>query len=224
MIEQLTICLFKSKLATILRLVAILSVASAAWSESPSKPWEYSAFIDGYLVPGDVSYANPNFMADRKKLHLEARYNYEALQTGSLWIGYNYKHEFGAKKVLKLNLTPMVSGVFGKLSGVAPGCELTLAYKEKLELEFSNEYVFASSRANSFYYAWPQLNYYPVHWLKVGAVAQQTQLYQTKVDVQRGFLVGLIRESGKRTTSFTAYVFNPGVTTPTVVLEAAVEF
>jgi hypothetical protein len=41
--------------------------------------------------------------------------------------------------------------------------------------------------------------------LKGGAVAQHTQAYETKVDVQRGFLIGISHESSKthRTTSFT---------------------
>jgi hypothetical protein len=207
--------LFKPKCTTLLRLAALLAVTTASYSQSPPKSWDYSLTVDGFIVPDDVSYANPTFTADHKRLHLEARYNYENLRTGSLWIGYN----FSTGKNLTLNLTPMVGGVFGRTAGVAPGGEFSLAYK-KFELSFSNEYVFAfSRRSDSFYYAWPQLTYSPFEWLKVGGVAQSTKAYQTKLDVQRGFLVGAARKN----TSFTTYIFNPGVST-TVVLEASIKF
>jgi hypothetical protein len=44
------------------------------------------------------------FHRRRGWLHLEARYNYEALETGSVWAGY----DFNAGKKLVLDLTPMV--------------------------------------------------------------------------------------------------------------------
>ncbi len=57
-----------------------------------------------------------------------------------------------------------------------------------------NEYVFdLNHRTNNFYFAWPQLSYSVLDWLKVGAVAQQTQTYQTSLDIQRGFLVTFTR-------------------------------
>jgi hypothetical protein len=48
---------------------------------------------------------SPDFSADRGRLHLESRYNNEALETGSLWAGYN----FNAGKKLVLNVTPVAS-------------------------------------------------------------------------------------------------------------------
>src|SRR5262249_38125515 len=119
---------------------------------------------------------------------------------------------------LTLSLTPIVGGVFGSTNGIAPGCEMTLAYK-KLELYFTNEYVFTRHRSDWFYYAWPQLSYAVFDWLKVGAAAQHTKAYQTEFDLQRGFLVGVSHKK----TNFTTYVFNPGFDT-TVVLEAGINF
>jgi hypothetical protein len=207
--------LVKPKCTTLLRLAALLSITTATYSQSLPKSWDYSLTVDGYIVPEDVSYVNPTFIADRDWLHLEARYNYEGIRTGSLWTGYN----FSAGKNLALKVTPMIGGVFGTIAGVAPGCEFSLTYK-KLELAFTNEYVFAfSNHSDSFYYAWPQLTYSPFDWLKVGGAAQHTKAYHTQVDVQRGFLIGVAHKK----TSFTTYVFNPDVST-TVVLEAAIEF
>jgi hypothetical protein len=60
--------------------------------------------------------------ADRGWLHLETRYNYENLETGSAWVGYNFS---GGEK-LKWEFTPMLGGVFGNTTGVAPGYEFRL--------------------------------------------------------------------------------------------------
>jgi hypothetical protein len=69
---------------------------------------------------------DPIFTADRnERLHLEARYNYENLETGSLWMGY----DFSVGHKLVLNATPMLGGVFGRSAGIAPGYEISLTYK-----------------------------------------------------------------------------------------------
>ena len=58
--------------------------------ETAEDEWECSLSISTYLVENGRDYANPNLVADRDWLHLEARYNYEAIKTGSLWLGYNF--------------------------------------------------------------------------------------------------------------------------------------
>jgi hypothetical protein len=174
-------------------------------------PWEISLTVDGYLLPDEGDYASPVISAHRKWLHLEARYNYEDLRTGSLWAGYN----FSAGEKLVLSVTPMIGGVFGRITGIAPGCEASLSYK-KVELSISNEYVFdTTDKSKNFYYSWPQLTYSANDWLRVGLAAQRTKAFQTTLDVQRGFLVGLSHKQAE----FTAYVFNVGWTDPSVVLE-----
>ena len=110
---------------------------SAASPETAGRQWSFSFTADGYVVPQDQSYISPTFTADHQWLHLEARYNYEDLETGSLWVGYN----FSAGHKLMLNVTPMIGGVFGKTTGVAPGDEVSLSFK-KLELSSQGEYVF----------------------------------------------------------------------------------
>src|SRR5215470_2039731 len=120
---------------TVLVFVLSLAIQSAAQPTAPrerqataNEPWTFSIITDGYIVPDDVSYANPTFTADHNWLHLEARYNYENLRTGSLWAGYN----FTAGKNLVFHATPMIGGVFGRTNGIAPGCLASLTYK-KLE-------------------------------------------------------------------------------------------
>ncbi len=188
----------------------------AAAPAAAKDPWAYNLTVDGYIVPDDQSYVDPVFTADRNWLHLEARYNYENLRTGSLWVGYN----FSAGKKLLLEVTPMIGGVFGRTNGIAPGCEASLTYR-KIELSIANEYVFDTThKSGNFYYSWPQLTYSPLDWFRVGLVAQRTKAFHTSLDVQRGFLVGVSHKKWE----FTTYIFNAGFTDPTVVLEVGVSF
>lgn len=184
--------------------------------QANANAWKYNLTVDGYIVPNGDSYASPYFTADHQWLHLEARYNYENLHTGSLWAGYN----FTAGKTLQLAVTPMIGGVFGDTTGIAPGCEFSLTYK-KLQFSSSNEYVFDTTRkSGSFFYSWPQLTFAPVSWLKVGGVAQHTVTIDSQLTTQRGFLVGV----SIKQVEFTTYVFDPELPTPTVVLEVGYSF
>ncbi|MGA7410370.1 MAG: hypothetical protein WBW33_07780 [Bryobacteraceae bacterium] len=193
--------------------------ANSAPAKSPDaaqNSWAYSITLDGYVIPDGTSYASPTFTADHDWLHLEARYNYENLRTGSLWAGYN----FSTGKTLVLNITPMIGGVFGRTTGISPGLEASLTYKT-VEISISNEYVFdTTDHSGSFYYSWPQLTYSPLHWFRVGLVAQRTKAFHTPLDVQRGFLLGVSHKKWQ----FTTYIFNVGFTGPSVVLETGVSF
>ena len=183
---------------------------------TPKNPWAYNLTVDGYIVPNGQSYVNPVFTANRNRLHLEARYDSENLRTGSVWAGYN----FIAGKTLVVDVTPMIGGVLGRTTGIAPGCEASLTYK-KVQLSLSNEYVFDTThKPGSFYYAWLELTYSLTNWFRVGAVAEHTKAFRTSVAVQRGLLVGVSHKKWE----FTTYVFNPGVTEPTVALEVGVNF
>jgi hypothetical protein len=121
--------------------------APTAFSNANPNPWEFSFTSSGYIVPGGQSYVNPVLTANRCWPHLEARYNSEAFNTGSLWVGYN----FSKGKKLVLTFTPMVSGVFGNLNGFAPGHVITLTDK-RVQLHSQGEYVFdAQNRGGSVF-------------------------------------------------------------------------
>jgi hypothetical protein len=80
-------------------------------------------------------------MADHGTRHLEARYNYEGLRMGPLWVGCNPS----VGKKLVLEATHMIGRVFGKVSGTAPGLEFTVTYK-KLQLYSANEHIFDTAQ------------------------------------------------------------------------------
>ena len=184
--------------------------------EDDAGKWSFSATVMGYLVPDSRDYVQPTITADRGWLHLEARYNYEALETGSAWVGYNFA---GGEK-LAWEVTPMLGGVFGNTTGIAPGYTGSLSWW-KLELYSEGEYVLDTrDSSGNFLYNWSELSLAPVEWLRFGLVTQRTRAYQTDRDIQRGLLVGF----SYKKLSFTAYVFNPDESRPTLVLAAGLQF
>ena len=182
----------------------------------PEKSWTFSASVYTYIVPEGTDYAQPTITADRDWLHLEARYNYEALETGSVWVGYNFS---GGKK-LAWEFTPMLGGVFGDTTGIAPGYSGSLSWW-KLSLYSEGEYVFDTRDSpGSFFYNWSELSLAPVDWFRIGMVTQRTRVYQTDREIQRGVLFGFtVKKLG-----LTTYVFNPDESKPTVVVAVSLDF
>ena len=170
--------------------------------------WEFSVAGYTYFVPEDSNFLQPTFTADRGWLHLEARYNYEAIDTGSAWVGYN----FSGGETVTWELTPMLGAVFGATDGVAPGYKGTLGWK-KLELYSEGEYVFdAGETADSFFYNWSELTFAPVESFRFGMVTQRTRVYQTDREIQRGLLAGF----SFKNLYVAGYVFNPDDEKPTL--------
>ena len=184
--------------------------------EADEKAWSFSISASTYIVPDDQEYVQPTFTADRGWLHLETRYNYENLETGSAWVGYN----FGGGKKLEWEFTPMFGGVFGETRGIAPGYKGSLSWW-KLELYSEGEFVFdTSSTSDSFFYNWSELTLAPAESFRFGMVTQRTRVYQTDRDIQRGVLAGF---SFKK-VSVTGYALNPDEDSPTFVLAVALTF
>ena len=210
-----------------IRILSVLALVflpiTVTWAQTSSdetdaaeKQWDFSFVTSGYLVPHDQSYVQPTFSADHNWLHLEARYNYEDMQTGSLWAGYN----FSVGQTLTFDATPIIGAVFGNTRGVAPGYLMSLTYK-RLELSSEGEFVFdLRDSNNSFFYNWNELTYSPLDWLHAGLVSQRTRVYHTPLDVQRGFSLGV----SYRRADFTTYILNAGWTDPTVVLSLGFSF
>ena len=193
-----------------------ISAATTTPAEADEKAWSFSAFAYTYFVPDDRNYVQPTFTADRDWLHLEARYNYEAPDTGSAWVGYN----FSGGETLAWEFTPMIGGVFGDTAGIAPGYKGSLTWL-KLELYSEGEYVFDTrSTSDSFFYNWSELTLAPAEWFRFGMVTQRTRLYKSDRDIQRGLLAGF----SFKTVSLTGYVFNPDDEKPTFVLAVGLTF
>jgi hypothetical protein len=185
-------------------------------AEVEPKKWEFSLTAFGFDVRHEDGYAYASLLADRDRLHLEARYGYEAPETASLWVGYTFE----AGERLALEATPMVGGVFGGTSGLAAGYEASLTYG-RLELYTEGEFVFdLDEDEGSFYYSWSELTFAPTERWKVGLVLQRTKAYATALDVQWGFLLGLTFEK----VDVTAYVLDPAEPDTTLALSLTVRF
>jgi len=190
--------------------------APSALESEPEKKWSFSASAYAYFVPDSREYVQPTFAADRGWLHLEARYNYEDLETGSAWVGYN----FGGGEKLAWEFTPMLGGVFGNTTGIAPGYKGSLSWW-KLELYSEGEYVIdPGDSSGSFFYNWSELTLAPVDWFRFGLVTQRTRAYETDREIQRGLLAGF----SYKQIELTGYVFNPDESKPTVVVAVGLSF
>jgi hypothetical protein len=207
--------------ATLLAAVAVPAAGSVgeagpAHPPQPSPAWEWGPSVLLYVLRDEPDYLQPTLTVDRGPLHLEARYNYEARDTGSAWVGWNLS--FGDE--LKLGLTPMVGGVFGEVNGIAPGLTITLEWGP-LALWHQSEYVFdLADSSGSFYYVWSELSVTGPDWLRVGVVLQRTRAFQTSTEVQGGPLVGVSFWK----LSATAYLFAPGQVDQFVVVAASGRF
>ena len=204
-------------------LAAALFTASSAAGQTPAAAageeaaaWSFSMATYAYQVRDDRNYAQPTFTADRDWLNLEARYNYEDMHAGSLWIGHNLE----GGDTLAWALTPMFGGVVGKSLAFAP------AYKGSVSwwwLGFSSEgeYVFdTADSSENFFYNWSELTLSPADWWRVGLVTQRTRVYATDRDIQRGLLLGFAYKN----LDSAIYLLNPDDSRPVVVVSVTVGF
>jgi len=190
--------------------------ALQADSERNETKWEFSLATFTYLAQHARDYVNPNFTADRDWLHLEARYNYEELKTGSVWFGYN----FSSGKKLKFEATPMLGGVFGDITGIAPGYTITVRYRS-IELSIQAEYFFdAATSDGDFFYSWSELSASPADWLRLGIVVERTQASGFSSDVRRGPLIGFKYKD----VNLTTYWLAPGSDEATFVFAVTFNF
>ena len=104
--------------------LAVLAVLALPY---PTSADEWSFALTGFVFdpPEESPYFSPVFSADRGALHLEARYNYEGLDTGSVFIGRNFE----AGENVTLTAVPIFGIVLGSTTGVAPGAEIEVAWR-----------------------------------------------------------------------------------------------
>jgi hypothetical protein len=186
----------------------------AAVAPPPAAPTvEGQAIVYGWVVPEQDNFAMADAWLDIRQLHLEARYNYEGLRTGSVFVGANAS----AGDKLAIAATGMLGAVFGDTDGIAPGFRITAQWW-KLDLSTEDEIVLDPWNVeNSFVYSWSELGFSPWPWLRVGLVAQRMRVLRTELNFERGLLAGV--SVGKLTA--TVYELNAPWTTPTWVFALA---
>ena len=164
-------------------------------------PWEFSLAGYYYAFPSDDDLVMAVGRANLGSLHLEGRYNYEARQTGSLFVGRN----FSWGKDITIEATPMAGVALGDVKGIIPALELSLGYGA-FDFYAEGEYLFdLNDNSGNFAYTWLELAMTPVEFIRSGLVAQRLRVLQTPLDLDRGIFAQM--KPSPATVSL--YYFNP---------------
>jgi hypothetical protein len=144
--------------------------------------WELTLTAYPTVVRGGDNYTSAIAAADRGTLRLEARYNYESVGARSAFVGWT----FAGGETVTWELTPLLGGAWGTTRAFVPGFEASLAWG-RVDFYVEAEYVRDSTdRDDSYLYAWSELAYAPVEWLRVGIAGQRTRAHGGERDIQRG--------------------------------------
>lgn len=177
-------------------------------------PWSYHAEINLYFL--QEVYSIPIVTADHQHLHLETRYNYEDVQTVSLFAGYTLE-TIGKVSLL---LTPMLGTAFGNTNGLIPAVETTLSWSD-LEWYTETEWLIdPGDSENNFLYTWSDLTYAPFDHLYFGLSAQRTRVDDTGLEIERGFVAGYYNDR----LTLSAYTYNIGTKDFFLLINAGVSF
>jgi hypothetical protein len=153
---------------------------------------------------------------NRGPLHIEGRYNYEARNSGSLFVGW----KFSGGDVVTFEITPIVGALVGATRGVVPGIEASVAYGP-FDAYIEAEYVHDTEHASdSYYYAWSEVGWKPAAWLRLGLAGQRTRLVQSGRDLQRGLFAQFIFDK----TTLGVYAFNPDTGSRYAIVALGVQF
>lgn len=119
--------------------------------------------------------------------YTEARFNYEDLNTFSIYAGKIFSRD----NKLSYSIIPILGGVMGKFQGGSLGLNLNIEYKQWF-LSSQSQYTFSpSNKASNFCYSWSEVGYEIWKWLYVGAAVQYTKQQQLKAELEPGVVVGL---------------------------------
>ncbi len=195
----------KRRLKTLAITAAILLAALTCSAQDGGAPagagWNYSAAGSYYSFRDQKDFFVFVGTAEQGQLHLEARYNYEAINSGSLFAGWKFS---GGEK-LTWQLTPILGGVFGQKEGIAPGFEAAAGYGIA-DFYMEAEYVYdLEVKEDSFTYAWSELGLTPFERLRFGLVSQRSMAYRSDRVIDRGLFAQLLY----RKVTLGGYLFNP---------------
>jgi len=187
-----------------------------ATADTISSSWSFEADAYYYILPGEKNTTTLMGYADRKALHVEARYNYEDVKTVSLFGGYRFE----AGRKLQLSITPMLGFALGNTNGVVPGLEASLTWKI-FDFYSESEYVFdLKGKENDFFYSWTELAVTPFSNFRTGISGNRTRLFQSNLEIQKGIFA---QYSFWKLTAGVHY-FNPFSDEGFVIATLAVEF
>jgi hypothetical protein len=205
--------------------LALLLAAAQVGAQEAAKPaaaaeekpgWAFGVTAYPTNVRGGDNYTSGIATADHGPLHFEARVNYEMVGARSAFVGWT----FSGGEDLTWSVRPLIGGAWGDLKALIPAVEASVAYK-RVDFYIEAEYVHPKdSKQDSYTYAWSELGFKPVDWLRLGLVGQRTRAYGGDREFQRGPFVQVIL--GKFTLG--GFWFNPGSNEQVFVTSLGVAF
>lgn len=199
---------------TLLLAPAWVWAADAGVGESP--PISFAATGYYYAMRDEPDFGVGVASLDRGPLHLEARWNYEARDAGSIFAGWKWK----GGDAVTWEVTPIVGALFGSAHGVVPGLEASVAWRE-VDFYTEIEYVYDRTDSSaSYWYAWSELGWKPAEWLRVGLAGQRTRVVATGRELQRGVFAQVF--IGKATLG--VWAFNPDSGSNYTIVSLGVRF
>lgn len=188
----------------------MLEINAVAQTKSGVESYHSLSRNEAYVWMPVLNYTN------KHGFYGEARYNYEELQTGSLYAGKNFS---GGKKI-NYSVTPMLGVVFGKYNGGSAALNVDFEY-EKIFFSAQLQYtVNKENKEENFFYNWSELGSKIGNKFYGGISMQQTKLYADKMSADMGLLLGF--ETGKITIP--VYLFNPFSEKRNLVLGLIIEW
>ena len=151
----------------------------------------------------------------KKGIYAELRYNYEDLNTVSLYGGKTFT---GGKKLI-FSITPMVGFAIGQFKGVSIAANKELEWKN-IYFSSQSQYSIATQTSESdFFFTWSELAY-NISKNIFGGVAIQYTKQQGMSKTEPGVLAGV----NFRNFSIPFYAFSPFSTKPNFIFGLNYEF
>jgi hypothetical protein len=176
---------------------------AAPWPSNAAGPaWEFALTAYPTDVRGGEDYVSAIAAADHGPLHFEARYNYESIGARSAFVGWS----FSGGDDVTWEVRPLLGGTWGTVQAFAPGLQASVAWQQVdvyIEAEFVRD---NHAHSSSYTYAWSELGFRPIEWLRFGVAGQRTRLYGGDREIQRG---PFAQFTWSRLT-VGGYWFNPG--------------
>ncbi|WP_374515930.1 hypothetical protein [Niveibacterium sp.] len=170
-----------------------------------------------YAMRTEADFLTPVLTLDRGALHLETRYNYEAIHTGSFFVGYT----FSGGDAVSFSITPIFGAVYGDNSGVAPGLEASVSWRDFDFYSESEYYIDHHNHHRNYLTAWNEIGWRPIPPLRLALVTQRTRTVDEGRDVQRG---ALLQWTLKRGATLGINFFNPTSERRYTIASVAVQY
>jgi hypothetical protein len=121
-----------------------------------------------------------------KNWYGEARYNFDELNTFSLYAG----KKFSGNGNLSWEATPLIGGLIGQMNGGSVGIHFGMDFR-KLFFASQSQYSFSvENNIDRYFYNWSEVGYNATSWLYAGLAVQQTNIYRTIGKLEPGCMIG----------------------------------